>query len=382
MTKAKDDPKSVTKPSEPVWSLPAVRGVQAGGEFFVVVVKLRDVSRLISAVDPKVAPENRAQRTLNKARVPKIAQYLLGNPKTYTFSALTAAIDGEPTFHPAGGERYALVGTLAIPFGMRVSVLDGQHRRAAIAAALADPAAKKKGIADESIPLVLFADTGLVRAQQRFADLNRFSVRVNGSLGVLYDHRDEHAKLAKAVAQGVPVFAALTEGERASCAGRSGKLFSLAGIHVATKELLAHATFSPKDAERTAVEFWNAVALAIKPWRDAAADEVPALKLRADFVHAHAVGLQAIGRAGRAILQVPDWRAAVAKLGAIDWRRDSGAWEGRAMVGGQMSKSAANVVLTANAIKTAIGIELGVEDRTFENALLHGQDAEDEAQGE
>jgi hypothetical protein len=45
------------------------------------------------------------------------------------------------------------------------------------------------------------------------------------------------------------------------------------------------------------------------------------------------------------------------------------------MVGGQMSKSAANVVLTANAIKTALGLELSVEDRTFENALLRGQGA-------
>jgi DNA sulfur modification protein DndB len=364
------------KRGERAWSLPAIRGVQGRALYYVAMVRLGDVPRLIAPVDPRVAPENRAQRTLNRARVPKIAQYVLGNPATYTFSALTGSVDGVPTFQPAGGDKHAKMGVLEIPAGMPVSILDGQHRRAAIEVALSDPAAQKTDLANESIALVLFVDTGLARAQQRFADLNRFPVRVNGSLGVLYDHRDEHAMLAKAVARGVPVFAALTEGERASCAGRSGKLFSLSGIHAATRDLLAGAALKPKDAERTAIEFWNAVALTMRPWRDAADGKVPAAKLREEFVHAHAVGLQAIGRAGRAILQLPDWKSAVAKLGtAIDWRRGGGTWEGRAMVGGQMSKSAANVALTANAIKTALGIELTPEDRTFENALVRVQDA-------
>jgi DNA sulfur modification protein DndB len=36
-------------------------------------------------------------------------------------------------------------------------------------------------------------------------------------------------------------------------------------------------------------------------------------------------------------------------------------------VDGRVSKSAASVVLTANLIKTHFGLELGIEDRRYEN---------------
>ncbi|WP_437932658.1 DNA sulfur modification protein DndB [Sorangium sp. So ce291] len=42
----------------------------------------RDAPALAS-VNAKVPPELRAQRELNKARVPRIAQYILGNPNDY-----------------------------------------------------------------------------------------------------------------------------------------------------------------------------------------------------------------------------------------------------------------------------------------------------------
>src|SRR5262249_5964139 len=130
-----------TKQQPPAWMLPAVRGVQAKHAYYVAMVPLRDVARLLGPVDPTIAPEHRAQRTLNKARVPKLVQYMIGNPDSYTFSALTGAIDGLPTFEPAA--KGARMGTLTIPQGMRVTVLDGQHRRAAIESAVSADNAKK-----------------------------------------------------------------------------------------------------------------------------------------------------------------------------------------------------------------------------------------------
>ena len=117
----------------------------------------------------------------------------------------------------------------------------------------------------------------------------------------------------------------------------------------------------------------------MSPWREVAACKARSADLRKLYVHAHAVGLQAIGRAGNAIIRAKDWPALVAMLADIDWRRDSGAWEGRAMLGGQMSKSQANVILTANAIKKAIGIELSPEDLNLEMRLVgYSTDTADE----
>jgi DNA sulfur modification protein DndB len=185
------------------WMLPAIRGVQAGHEFYVVMMRLRDLHRILAPVDATMPPELRAQRMLNKARVPKIAGYILGNPHSYTFSSLVGAIDGLPRFEPAGEK--SRMGTLYIPRTMKVALLDGQHRKAAIEQAVREDNAKKKGslgVGDETISVVLFIDTGLERSQQKFADLNRFGIRPNGSLALLYDHRDELANLAKAVVQG------------------------------------------------------------------------------------------------------------------------------------------------------------------------------------
>ncbi|WP_437899218.1 DNA sulfur modification protein DndB [Sorangium sp. So ce124] len=82
------------------WVLPAIRGVQARHEYYVVLVKLRELPRLLAPI-AKMPLELRAERALNKARVPKIAEYILGNPNDYTFSSLGGAVDALPRFEPA-----------------------------------------------------------------------------------------------------------------------------------------------------------------------------------------------------------------------------------------------------------------------------------------
>lgn len=199
-----------------------------------------DVSAAADSADflfdeEELKPELRAQRSLNKQRVPEIARYLVQNPKGYTFSALTASIDAKVKFEPLGGEDSERnIGRLRVPMNARFVINDGQHRRAAIEAALHD----NPDLGDETISVVFFLDVGLKRCQQMFADLNRFSVRTTPSLGLLYDHRDEDASVAKLVMERVPVFCGLTETERSTISNRSIKLFTLSGIHNATQALL------------------------------------------------------------------------------------------------------------------------------------------------
>ena len=163
-------PVNTSPPDE--WAIPAIRGVQARHEYFVVLVKLSELPRLLAPIDAKAPPELRAQRGLNKARVPRIAEYILGNPNDYTFSSLVGAVDGLPRFEPAVEKSRA--GMLYIPRAMTVALLDGQHRRAAIEHAVREDNAKKKGstgIGDETISVVLFIDNGLEKSQQKFDDL-------------------------------------------------------------------------------------------------------------------------------------------------------------------------------------------------------------------
>src|SRR5881394_1630723 len=84
---------------------PAIRGIQAGREYFVSMCPLRLIPRIFIFDEDELKPELRAQRILNRARVPEIARYLLGRTKNYTFSALTASVDGQVHFEPLGKDN-------------------------------------------------------------------------------------------------------------------------------------------------------------------------------------------------------------------------------------------------------------------------------------
>jgi DNA sulfur modification protein DndB len=335
------------------------------------MVRLRDIPAFFVAVDASLSPEHRAQRTLNKARIPKIAQYILGNPRDYTFGALVGAIDGLPTFEPAEGQKP--MGLLHIPRSMTVAVLDGQHRRAAIETAVREDNARKKGgsLGDESIAVILFVDNGLEKSQQKFADLNRFAMRPTGSIGLLYDHRDEMAALTKAVVAELPIFTQLTDAEKTGVAGGSVKLFTLAALHAATKALLSSSSYKAEEAKKIAVAFWSEIARWLPAWQEVANGTRKASELRETCVHAHAVALHALGRVGNALLREPPetWNKTLKRLTELDWSRSNDLWAGRATANGRMMKNTASVVLTGNVIKTHLGLKLGIEDRRFESLL-------------
>src|SRR5688572_16180397 len=176
--------------------LPAIRGIQAGREYFVSMCPLRLIPKILIFDDEELRPELRAQRVLNKSRLPEIVRYILRNPKTYAFSAITASIDADVKFRPIGNEgENRNIGTLEVPMEAHFVINDGQHRRAAIEQALKE----MPELGDESIAVVFFVDVGLARSQQMFADLNRYAVRPTRSLSILYDHRDEWSAIAKAI---------------------------------------------------------------------------------------------------------------------------------------------------------------------------------------
>src|SRR6476660_3243215 len=95
---------------------PAIRGIQAGREYYASMCPLRLIPRIFLFDEDELKPELRAQRILNKARVPEIAHYILKHSKAYTFSAITASVDGRVQFEPLGtDESERSLGQLRIP---------------------------------------------------------------------------------------------------------------------------------------------------------------------------------------------------------------------------------------------------------------------------
>ena len=355
-----------------VYRFSALRGRQAGREYYAAMVPFGLVPKLFVFDDEELTPEFRAQRKLNRARVPEITRYVLDHPGEYVFSALTASIDGHVVFEPAtkNGAGHN-VGILSVAMTARFVINDGQHRRAAIEQVLR----QQPDFASEAICVVLFADAGLERSQQMFADLNKHAVRPTRSLGVLYDHRDPLSQLARRLASEVPVFRDLTAMDKATISNRSIKLFTLSSIYFATRQLLekpVRASVSTKES-RLAARFWTEAAKNMPDWQLAARREVSSAELRRDYIHAHGVVLQALAIAGCALIKrFPGvWTGKLKALQHIDWSRNNRElWEGRAMIGGRVSKATNNVELTANAIKEHLGLSLDAKHEKLER--MHG----------
>src|SRR6056297_276406 len=173
--------------SDFVYSFPAIKGIQANREYYVIMCPLKILSKLFVFNElEQLPPEFRAQRIVNENRIPDIADYILNNKKDYVFSSLTASVDGEIEYSPINDENNNN-GVLRISMDSKLLINDGQHRKYAIKEALkAD-----SSIGEETISIVIFVDEGLKRAQQIFSDLNKHAVNVSKSIGILYDSRDE-----------------------------------------------------------------------------------------------------------------------------------------------------------------------------------------------
>lgn len=352
---------------------PAISGVQARRQFYVSMCPLRLIPRIFVFNDEELVPELRAQRILNKARVPEIARYIIDNRDTYTFSALTASIDGNVRFEPIGDtDDLRRIGSLHVSMDAKFVINDGQHRRAAIEAAIRE----NPEIADETIAVVFFFDAGLERCQQMFADLNRHAIRPSTSLGVLYDQRDDGARLTKLSILRIPLFRDLTEMERSTLSARSRRLFTLSALYSANTALLARMDDQRMDERQaTSMAFWEEVAKQFPEWQQVYDKKLSAADVRSDLLHSHGIVLQALGRLGSVLLQEqPDnWRKPLKKLAKIDWSRSNATlWEGRALVGGKVSKSSTNVILTTNLVKTVLGLSLSPEEQRVEDAFKRG----------
>lgn len=354
---------------------PAIGGIQAGREYYVSQCPLRLIPKIFLFDEDEVLPEIRAQRSLNRQRLPDIARYILDNRASYVFSAITASIDADVRFDSISAEGpESRIGTLHVPMSARFIVNDGQHRRGAIEMALAeDPA-----LGDESIAIVFFLDLGLERCQQMFADLNRYAIRPSASIGVLYDHRDPQAAIARAVVQRSDLLHHVVDLERTNLAPKSRRLFTLSAVFTATKALLGAIDDTDDDEEliRLAVDFWEGIASAFPEWQQVKDRKVTAGEVRRDFISSHGTVLHSLGNVGSALIAQDrhDWSKAAEVIATIDWSRSNAKlWEGRAMIGGKVSKASHNVVLTTNVIKSALSLELSPEEQRVEDAFKRGE---------
>src|SRR5918993_4721454 len=305
-------------------SFPVMRGNMGGRQYYSLLIPLSEIPRLFKFDDwEQCPPELRAQRVLNKARVPDITKYMLDNEDGYLFSSITASYSCPVKFAPS--TENPEFGTLEMDLeDVEFIINDGQHRCAAIAAALKENPALGK----EKISVLLFQTENSERLQQMFSDLNRFVQQTSKSLGMLYDRRDNLSALTMDVSEQVPVFQSMVDKEKVTIPLRSAKLFTISALYEANEELLGKKIDKRGSAAyiellNTAVEYWTELSKIIGDWQRVKNGELSASELRQEKINTHAVVLRALGGVGRILLaKYPElWRERLKLLEAIDWRK-------------------------------------------------------------
>ena len=343
------------------YNFPAVKGIQAGHEYFISMVPLKLLTRLFPAEEEIVLPEYRAQRRINEIRIPEIKQYILKNRDSYVFSALSASIDGEFRFIPSVHDD---IGILEVDMEAVFLINDGQHRKAAIEAALQED----RSLENETISIVFFRDDGLARSQQMFTDLNKHAVKTSNSLATLYDTRDEIAVATKNVIDAIPFFARYTDKERDVLGKNSSSLFTLNMIYKANQKIL-HGPRCSNDDVAFLLKFWKLVASNITEWQEVYDKTLTKKALRENYIVALAITISAFGKLGRCFydnrkLNMADY---LSKLQKIDWLRSNKKWVNRAIrENGKVLFSEEAVALTCALIKMEIGLPLAKEEKQKE----------------
>ncbi|MDA8030040.1 MAG: DNA sulfur modification protein DndB [Alphaproteobacteria bacterium] len=342
---------------ENTYGFDAIRGIQAGKEFFVITCPLNIVVKMFHNEEYEIPPDLRSQRILNERRIPVMAQYILDNPKEYIFSSLTAAVDGNMRFEPAphlGPD--GRIGRLTIDMGARFLLNDGQHRKHAIESALK----QKPDLRSESISIMFVQDTDLKRCQQMFADLNKNAMKPSKSLNILYDHRDSFSQFVVKLTKNVEAFKGRVDYEKTSIGNRDTNAFTLNGVLDSTKKLLGRGRVRKlNDEEKWIVEkFWNTLSDILPEWQHLIKGTMTPRDLRGMFVNTNTNCLNALGIVGRVIREAhpDDWVKKMTLLRKIDWSRSNALWDGNLMQDGKLVRTTVGIEMGADAILKECGI--------------------------
>ena len=203
--------------------------------------------------------------------------------------------------------------------------------------------------------------------------MNKNAVKPTKSLNILYDHRDEFSKYIVNLANTIEIFKGRIEMEKTTISNRSTKTFTLNGVSDASMKLLGFnkGRKISKTEECLVEQFWETVSKNMPEWQLLLKKDVSSVELRKTFVNTNTNLLNALGIAGRIIIEEfpKTWEDKLKNLKKIDWSRANPEWDGRLMRNGQMTKLAIGIDLAANVILTKCGVTLSDARQKIEAKL-------------
>lgn len=338
--------------------VPSMRGRIGSRTYYACLMPMSAIPNLFKFTDwAGYTPEDREQRVLNEKRVPELRDYILDNEEDYIFSSITASYKSTPIFDPVpnGAGLEGSLGVLKLKLGDELIINDGQHRCAGITAAIKENPA----LGEQTISVLLFPWESKERVQQMFSDLNRFVQKTSKSLDILYDKRDKISAATLASIEQVPVFKDLTDKDSVSLKSKSPKLFTLAALYDANRELLKG--LEDKEILENAkllTGYWKAVSEHMPDWKIVLGRHKEASELRAEKISAHSTVLRALGGLGQELMKDETWSIKLSALETIDWSKKNPEWENVCIVANSVVSNRQARAATKAFIKAKLGMDL------------------------
>jgi DNA sulfur modification protein DndB len=355
--------------------VPAFHAQMGDLDYFVSVVTLGEVARLIDFVEDvdewtnETPPALKLQRKLNTQRVEReLVPYLLSG-KDHFYSALAVEIRPAPRMDAGGVEPIAFDVTQVFPGGLEFGMLtldgtetlyalDGQHRLKSIELAIR----QQPRLAREHISLIMIPFQSVARSQTLFSDLNRYAKPTSKSISLLFTHRDGFARVAKRLAETVPILHNRVNMESTSLSSNSRHFITLSTLYEMTKTLAGCTEDEVEQREPELPErigqVWGVLTESIDAWSLVAKSEEHPAYLRQRELCMHGVAQQAIAVAAKHIIHTypVEWQHRLTELREVDWRLTNPEWQGIAVHGGRVNNTSTSVRLLSEYLERKIGV--------------------------
>jgi DNA sulfur modification protein DndB len=144
---------------------------------------------------------------------------------------------------------------------------------------------------------------------------------------------------------------------------RSAKLFTLASLYDANKELLGNVKDDDgtiRSMVITAVSYWNEVAKHIPLWMKVKNGDLRPIEFRQENISSHSVVMRALGAVGGDLLKEypKDWKEQLDALDSVDWSKKNRDWENVCIVANSVVSNRQARSATKAYLKNKLGLSL------------------------
>jgi len=263
---------------------------------------------------------------------------------------------------------YVTPGYLVVPYGVKFSITDGQHRQRALRQLQAKLSAEDwNKLKNDGIVTMITIEDNTDQVHQDFADCSK-TKPLPKSLIAVYDKRNPANGIVIDIINDCPLFKNKVDATAPTLSKKSTKLFLVSQVRSFIKELCkGSSSMGDVDFEIAAQamfedansEAYKDAVKAFKEFIDKITSKIPVLNqvsnlkdglemnqipiLRSEWLVLNSAGLNIIGRIGYEILQDPLLKQKmdiyIDELSKINWRKDAPQWLGNIVAKGSKEET-------------------------------------------